>query len=80
MLSGDYCDLTGELYNSIDKSFKAFIYLLLVIADEDASGYGRIFDLLTTSSWVVKVYISVLQKDGCFERNMQGGVSEDVWS
>jgi hypothetical protein len=27
-----------------------------------------------------KVYISVLQKDGCFERNVKGGVSEDVWS
>jgi hypothetical protein len=27
-----------------------------------------------------KVYIGVPQKDGYFERNMKGGVSEDVWS
>jgi hypothetical protein len=60
LVSGHYCDLTDELYNNIGESFKAFIYLLMVIADEDASGYGRIFDLLTTSSKVVKVYISVL--------------------
>ena len=60
LVSRHYCDITDELYNNIGKSFKAFIYLIMVIAYEDASDYGRIFDLLTTSSKVVKVYISVL--------------------
>ena len=60
MVSRRYRDLTDELHNNTGESFKAFIYLLMVIADEDASGYGRLFDFLTTSNKVVKVYISVL--------------------
>lgn len=60
MVSRRYRALTDESHNNIGESCKAFIYNLMVIADEDASGYGWIFELLTTSSKVVKVYISVL--------------------